>query len=642
MTVAIESTFDAELDRLDDVLAAAVVRQRAEGRWQGDDELRGVYVSPELAAATLAGRHAFTGEASSEDGPLASIGERFALDRFERFALLLALAPEVDSRYRPALALLTDDPGRGAPTVALAIDLYAGAGPHSAHLRAAFAPAAPLVRNRLLRVTPPPVGRSLMQHVLEVDEWVVARVAGFDVPDAVAEVSRVEAGGAEGAPLSAPTVLVSEDRRAALDAARALAPSWLILDADDEESLFVAARRARLDGHGLAVAAAAVNDAERALSGLAHSGLRVAVTATPAEADRLPDEWPRRRVPAIGVDARRRRWEQALDLAGLAVPADEVELVARSHPMALDRIDAAAARLAADEPAAARTGADLRAAARSVARHGLDALASRVRRGRSWDDLVLPASAMRRLRDIAAAAAQRPRVLDEWGFANGGRGLHVLFSGPSGTGKTLAASVIADAVGYELYAIDLSRVVDKYLGETEKHLDRVFGEAEKAGAVLLFDEADALFGRRAEVHDARDRYANVEIAYLLQRLESHDGLTILATNLVHHLDAAFARRLHQRVDFVVPDAALRRRLWRTLLPAAAPVAADLDLDLLAERFELAGGAIRNAALTAAYLAASDGRPISLRDAVRAIARELEKSGGAATRADLRELHELVE
>jgi SpoVK/Ycf46/Vps4 family AAA+-type ATPase len=322
-----------------------------------------------------------------------------------------------------------------------------------------------------------------------------------------------------------------------------------------------------------------------------------------------------------------------------------VDDVSSSHPIALDRIDAAVTRVATEAASHARTSADLRSAARAVARHRLDGLAGRVRGGRSWDDLVLPAHTLRQLREIAAAISHRPRVLDDWGFAaraNGGRGMHVLFSGPSGTGKTLAASVIADESGYELYAVDLARVVDKYLGETEKHLDRIFGEASDAGAVLLFDEADALFGQRAEVHDARDRYANVEIAYLLQRLEAHEGVTILATNLGHHLDKAFARRLHHRVEFVVPDAALRRRLWRVVLPLKAPLDDDLDLDLVAERFELAGGAIRNAALTAAYLAAAAGRPIALRDAVRAVARELEKSGTAATRAEFRELYDLLE
>jgi len=201
--------------------------------------------------------------------------------------------------------------------------------------------------------------------------------------------------------------------------------------------------------------------------------------------------------------------------------------------------------------------------------------------------------------------------------------------------------VIAGEAGYALYAVDLARVVDKYLGETEKQLDRVFAEASAAGAVLLFDEADALFGQRAEVHDARDRYANVEVAYLLQRLEAHDGVTILATNLPHHLDQAFARRLHHRVEFPMPDRALRERLWRAVMPEQAPLDRDLELGLVAERFELSGGSIRNAAMTAAYLAAHEDRPIALRDTAHAVARELEKTGRPATRAEFGDLYPLL-
>jgi len=627
---------EAELEWLDTVLAAAVARQRSEGRWRGEDDLRGVYTSPELAHGVLAGRAAtveLNGDGPAHTRartngralPLERLHERFELDAFERFALLLALAPEVDARYRTIFGFLNDDVTQGAPTVALALDLYGGAGPAAALLRRAFRPGAALVRFGLVRLRPPTVGASLLRHTLEVDEWVVARALGDD-PDGAR---------ADHAP---PLVFVSEDRRAGLDAALAELGTPLVeveLGDDPEEALLVAARRARHEGHALALDARELPDAVESLR------VPVVVTAAPDEADRLPDSWPRRRVAPLSLADRRARWSAGLDRAGVEAAPGAVDDVAASHPLALDRIDAAVTRLATEERATPRNTAELQAAARAVARHRLGGLALRVPPGRSWGDLVLPARTLRQLREIASAVAHRPRVLDDWGFG-GARGMHVLFSGPSGTGKTLAASVIAEEAGYELFAVDLARVVDKYLGETEKQLDRVFDEASAAGAVLLFDEADALFGQRAEVHDARDRYANVEIAYLLQRLEAHSGVTILATNLGHHLDKAFARRLHQRVEFVVPDATLRRRLWRVVLPDAAPLADDLDLGLVAERFELAGGAIRNAALTAAYLAAADNRLISLRDVVRAIARELEKSGNPPTRAEFRELHDLLD
>ena len=666
---------EAELEWLDRVLVAAVTRQRAEGRWRGEDDLRGVYVSGELAEAVVAGRSVpFPGLADARpsrgsldaaigetrpDLPLPRIWSRFDLDGFERFALLLALAPELDARYRPVLGYLNDDVAQGAPTVALALDLYAGAGPSSAFLRGAFRVDATLVRYRLVRLRPPAAGTSLAQHSLDVDEWVVARALGDEALDPLGTRLRTQEVASRSARLEradSPVVVVATDRQAALDeAAAGVGRRLLVLDLDDlpesfdaEGAVRLAARRARLDGDALALPAKPLLDAGAALlelvGALAGDPLPIAVTAEPAEADRLPDPWPRRRLPPVSLADRRARWRGALAAAGVEAADDAVDVVAGSHPIALDRIDAAAARLAAAAPSGPRSAAELRSAARAVARHGLGGLARRVPPGRSWDDLVLPARTMRQLREIAAALAHRPRVLDDWGFrasAAGGRGMHVLFSGPSGTGKTLAASVIAEEAGYELFAVDLARVVDKYLGETEKHLDRVFVEASAAGAVLLFDEADALFGQRAEVHDARDRYANVEIAYLLQRLEAHEGVTILATNLAHHLDDAFSRRLHHRVDFPVPDAELRRRLWRVVLPTHAPLDADLDLDLVAERFELAGGAIRNAALTAAYLAAADGRPIAMTEVVQAIARELEKAGRGATRADFRELYELL-
>ena len=201
-----------------------------------------------------------------------------------------------------------------------------------------------------------------------------------------------------------------------------------------------------------------------------------------------------------------------------------------------------------------------------------------------------------------------------WGFGRKlaqGKGVTALFAGPSGTGKTMAAEVIAGELGLDLYKIDLAGVVSKYIGETEKNLDRIFAAAEDANAILFFDEADALFGKRSEVRDAHDRYANIEIAYLLQKMEEYDGVAILATNLRSNLDEAFVRRLAFTVHFPFPDEADRRRIWRGIWPAATPLAADVDLDFLAAQFKLSGGNIKNIALAAAFLAAADGRPVAM-------------------------------
>jgi SpoVK/Ycf46/Vps4 family AAA+-type ATPase len=220
-------------------------------------------------------------------------------------------------------------------------------------------------------------------------------------------------------------------------------------------------------------------------------------------------------------------------------------------------------------------------------------------------------------------------VIDEWRMRPGGgrgRGVTGLFAGDSGTGKTMSAEVIARLLGMDLYTVNLATVVDKYVGETEKNLERIFTEAAGVNGVLLFDEADAIFGKRSEVRDAHDRYANIESAYLLQRMETFDGIAILATNLRANLDEAFTRRLDVVVDFPTPDEALRRGLWDRCLGAGLPRASDVDLDFMATAFELAGGHIRSAAVTAAYLAAESGRPVGMPDLVGAVAREYRKLG----------------
>jgi SpoVK/Ycf46/Vps4 family AAA+-type ATPase len=224
-------------------------------------------------------------------------------------------------------------------------------------------------------------------------------------------------------------------------------------------------------------------------------------------------------------------------------------------------------------------------------------------------------------------------VYDEWGFDRKlslGKGLNVLFAGPSGTGKTMAAEVLAGELGLDLYKIDLSTVVSKYIGDTEKNLARIFAEAATSNAILFFDEADALFGKRSEVKDAHDRYANIEIGYLLQRMEEYEGVVILATNLRKNMDEAFVRRMHFTVEFPFPNAQDRRRIWAHIWPEATPRSAELDADVLARRFELAGGNIRNIALAAAFLAASDGGVVTMAHLLHATRREYQKMGKIVT------------
>jgi hypothetical protein len=297
---------------------------------------------------------------------------------------------------------------------------------------------------------------------------------------------------------------------------------------------------------------------------------------------------------------------------------------------------AASARLQAAFAGRPLDEAALRAGARTQNTVGLERLARRIEPRVGWDGLVLPPETLSHLRELAARARHRGRVLDEWAMRGGaarGRGITALFAGESGTGKTLAAEVLARELGLDLYAIDLATVVDKYVGETEKNLDRIFAEADYVNGVLFFDEADALFGKRSEVQDAHDRYANVEVAYLLQRMESFDGIAILATNLRANLDDAFARRLDELIDFPMPDEQHRRLLWDHCLGPLVPRADDLDLDFCARAFELSGGNIRNVALAAAYVAAENERPVQMSDLIHGTRREYHKLGRLLVEAE---------
>jgi AAA+ superfamily predicted ATPase len=282
-----------------------------------------------------------------------------------------------------------------------------------------------------------------------------------------------------------------------------------------------------------------------------------------------------------------------------------------------------------DDTKAAVDFDELAAACRAESDQDLGELAVKVDVCRRWGDLVLPADKTAQLRELCDQVRHRHVVYGDWGYGDRlghGVGVTALFCGPPGTGKTVAAQVIAADAGLPLYKIDLSGVVSKYIGETEKNLAKIFATARAGNAVLFFDEADALFGKRTEVSDAHDRYANIETSYLLQKLEEHDGVVILASNLRANLDDAFTRRIRCVVEFPFPDESLRRQIWKSHFPARAPLDADIDLDYLAREFPVAGGNISNIAVGAAFLAAADGGTITTRHVLAATKREYDKLG----------------
>lgn len=354
-------------------------------------------------------------------------------------------------------------------------------------------------------------------------------------------------------------------------------------------------------------------------------------------------------LPAAALSERQENWAEALRRSGLAAAIES-------------EIDAAAALLAARFSLnggamrqAIRTAELLQEAdpeldwqdalsrgARQQAAQSLAQVAQRVDAPHRWPQLVLPATTLQLLREVASAVGSRDRVYRQWnmqGRTGRSAGLMLLFAGSSGTGKTMAASVLANHIGLDLFRVELAGVVSKYIGETEKNLDRIFAAARDADALLLFDEADALLGKRAEVKDAHDRYANLEVAYLLQKMEEHDGVVILASNLPKNLDPAFARRMHYVVEFARPNAALREHLWRGIFPAETPLGDDLDYAFLAEQFDLSGGDIQTLALEAAFLAAGSDEKIGMAHLMRAIARRQTKHGDPGVAARFRQHQE---
>ena len=630
------------LARLDAALARETLRLRA--RYQLSlDEFRGLYVSDEQVDALLA-RAGATPPAQAplpplEPGPAlgAAIG-RFELGETAADVLLLALAPDIDPKYATLIAYLSDDVRRRWPSVDLARRLI---GP-DASLAKALAPDGPLFGHGLLlplagAESRPPLPLQefsanpvLAAHLLgRAVAWrpglaieprgeaaMAGPLASLDAAIAAGSKPLAVLTGAGADRAAAVRGLASRLRRAVIRVTVAgEPPSPLLRDGALAARLAGALLLIEPDAGGLAGMAPALN----------HAPAPVFVLAPPGESRRSALSG----CPTVQIDfsppdraARRVLWTDALERAGLRPDAASVSEAADRFRLSARQIEAAAASLSHRGDFAA---APLIAAARAQAGADLSSLAQRVAPRHGWPDLVLPAACLRQLRQLAAAIRHRERVFTDWGLS-GGPGLTALFGGGPGTGKTMSAGVVAEETGLDLWRIDLSAVVSKYIGETEKHLDRIFAQARDGNAILFFDEADALFGKRSEVKDAHDRYANIEVAFLLQRLESFDGVAILASNLAGNVDPAFSRRLHFVIDFPLPDQALREQLWRAALPARAPLADDVDVGFLARQFAFAGGDIRVAVLDAAFAAAADEAPIDMSRLLQAVARQLLKQG----------------
>jgi hypothetical protein len=620
------------------------------------DPFRGLYVTDQIAL-DLAERRPGGGV----DERLKLAGERLGLDPLESSMLALCAAPELDARYGRLFAYLQDDATRKLASPRLMASLL-GSDVRTGDVFACFDRTRTLRRSAAVRLVEFGGPTPLAERGVLIAERLAAFLLGADLDEAdgsgqlmrvdrvgpvlgrEATVKEVRQHVARGSRL--PLLVCGHDAPEVL--AEALGRGLLLADvatADDTELMAEATITAALEGRACAfriVETLERAESDRGLDALAAAPEPLLLCARSADAvtalgDRTTIVIA---VPAPVLEERRSAWRA---LSG----AEEFDDVAAKFQLSVAQIAGACevARLAAANDGRAQpSAADLDGGARQASSSQLGELAVRLEARFGWDDLVLPERARAVLRSLPGYLRHRDLVLREWEFGRsvaGGQGLKALFAGESGTGKTMAAQVIARDLGLELFRIDLATIVSKYIGETEKNLDRVFDAAEGSNAILFFDEADALFGKRSAVRDSHDRYANMEVGYLLQKMESYAGAVMLATNIRNNVDSAFLRRLDFVIDFPLPDAADRERIWRQILPDAAPLAKDVDLAFLAERFKLSGGSIRNAAVAAAFQAAADGGTIGMPQLVQAVALEYGKLGRLTLETDFERFHELV-
>jgi AAA+ superfamily predicted ATPase len=619
-------------------------------------------------------------ERAGGDVPLLRLARAFDLSPFERDVLLLALAPELDLRYERLFAYIQDDVTKKRPSVNLALALLCAHPQDRIAARVLFAPDRPLIRHRIIQLfedgqRQPP----LLSRFIKLDDRIVAALLNQATIDPMLDsMVRLAWPRRSLASLVLPADLRERMRQAMIEhmdglilalqgsygsGRRAIAEALcteaqiplLIVnlermigaDLDPEEGTQRVLREALLNGAAILWLGASRALQEETLSAW-QAAILAAMDSYPGcsflpldhgweSRGAIQRNWFQRiELPPLSYGEREQIWRARLN----GDTPDESTLLGLASTFRLTGGQIRDAVTMARSLARWRGGPIIREdfyiACRAQSSGRLDSMAHKIKTTYDWDDIVLPPDQLSQLREITAQVRHRHTVLERWGFDRHlamGKGVNTLFAGPSGTGKTMSAEIIASDLGLELYKIDLSTVVSKYIGETEKNLDRIFTAAREANAILFFDEADALFGKRSEVKDAHDRYANIEVGYLLQKMEEYDGVVILATNLRKNMDDAFVRRLHVAIDFPFPEEPDRLRIWQKAFPPEAPLAAEVDLAFLAKQFKLAGGNIRNIALLSAFLAAESNAEIGMIHLMKSIKREYQKLGKLVTEAD---------
>lgn len=649
------------------------------------------FIAGSLWQATEARRAA--SRAQSAILPLEMVRERFGLSAFEVECMLVCMAPELEGRYQKLCGYLNDDITQKYPSVDLLLRLLS-APEESAACRSLLTPSSPLLRGGLLVWVEEQAFGSPLSRCLKVDPAVVqfllqdykldAELESVwlerDYPpeadalwssntDTARSVHPYIARYREQEAIKRDRLVISvigrsgSGRRHAVELACwqaglgviALDCARIIRHPRLEQVIRRAFRDSLLHASPLLLGnfEAVLQNVERGPEFRAALERQIEergwIVFVLREEQESGGAWFARQrhvavnIPELSNDTRKNLWTALLSQSA-PLAATEVDAIAEAlavkFRLSPGQIAIAFRRcehvLGGKDADTAAWRAQLHTEAAQISAPRLGALAKKIKPLYQWPQLVLPAKKKELVRDVVRHVQQRRRVMEEWNFnslMSRGKGLTVLFSGPPGTGKTMAAEVIANALQMDLYRIDLAGVVSKYIGETEKNLSRIFREAEYSDAILFFDEADALFGKRSEVKDAHDRYANIEINYLLQQIESFEGVVVLATNLRQHLDEAFLRRIQVVVEFPMPAYEDRVSIWRQSFPKEAPLDPNVDFDFLARQFELAGGHITNIVLWAAMLASEESADISMRHCIRATRRELEKIGRRCMREE---------
>jgi SpoVK/Ycf46/Vps4 family AAA+-type ATPase len=623
---------------------------------------------------------------------LATLADSFHLTSFDIDVVLICLAAELDLRYERLYAYLQDDVTRKRPSVDLALNLLCSSFSAKMDARDRFAFAAPLLKYELISLSEDTANpkTTLLNRYLKLDERIVNYLLGSDEIDVrlARQVLLVDpkhtienlilpadllnrlkllfenhGNGDRGLSLyfQGPYGVGKRSTAGALCQLGGLkllvvnvehAPS---ADPDFASVVNLITREAALQG-----AAVYWNGFDSLLSAEQRSHLLLLLQELQERREMVflagetvwePSDIPEL-PPFVRIEFPLPAYSERLLFWGMAVKniaAADVDAAGLANKFRFTGGQIRDAALTAQNLARRRDPedvsvnmTDLLEACRLQSNRKLAALATRIKPHYAWTDIVLPPDSLRQLREICNAVEFRSIVYEEWGFDKKlslGKGLGLLFAGPSGTGKTMAAEVLAGELGLDLYKIDLSTVVSKYIGETEKNLSRIFTEAATSNAVLFFDEADALFGKRSEVKDSHDRYANIEINYLLQRMEEYEGTVILATNLRKNMDDAFVRRIQFTIEFPFPHADQRLAIWQRVWPKDMP-RQDLDLDFMARRFEISGGNIRNIALATAFLGAEDGGCVTMKHLIRATWQEYQKMGKVVMEGEFGEYEHL--